>query len=95
MAQTTTKVVKLTTVGLFAAVIVTLLILDGAILRQGQIGFLSVLVYYAAFIFFGAIYWITAFVAGIRKSRLYEMVLTLAFAIAPQLLPIYGDMGPL
>lgn len=88
------KIVKLVAFGLFAIVVVTLLILDSAILLMGQIGFLTVLVYYFAFIVCGAVYWITAFVSGIKNSKWYEPVLTVAFAIAPLLLPVYGDMGP-
>ena len=95
MNQTIAKIVKLIAFGLFTAMIVTLLIIDGAILRHGQIGFLTVLIYYVTFIVCGAVYWITAFISGIRKSKWYELVLTLAFAIAPQMLPVYGDMGPL
>lgn len=52
------------------------------------------MVYYAALLIFGAIYWVAEVLYGAKARTLLELTLTIAFAIAPLTLTVYGDIGP-
>ena len=74
--------------------VIALLILDAAIVSSGQIGFLTLLLYYVAFVICAPVYWFAAVKSGIKKVRWFELALTIVFAVAPLTLRIYGYGGP-
>ena len=80
--------------GSFAICVVALLFLDPVIVSSGQIGFLTILMYYVALIVFGVIYWIIAIRSGIKTWIWLEILLTVAFIFAPLTLTMYGYGGP-
>ena len=94
MAQSGLSKTKLVSSSIFGTWVVALLILDTAIVSSGQIGFITVMLYYAAFVICATVYWIAAIKSGVRNLLLIELLITAVFAVAPLTLRMYGYGGP-
>ena len=94
MAKNGSSIARSVASWLFGLCVAALLIIDTAILSSGQIGFLSVLIYYAVFALCAAVYWIAEFKSPVVEWRWAKLALTAIFAFVPLALTIYGYEGP-
>ena len=94
MTQSGLSLTKLAASSTFGVCVVALLVLDTAIISSGQIGFITVMLYYAVFVTCATVYWIAAIKSGVDNLRLIELLFTAAFAVAPLTLRMYGYGGP-
>ena len=94
MANRGPSVAQIGALFVFALCVIALLVIDTAIVSSGQIGFLTVMLYYGAFVICAPVYWLAAVRSGMKKSRRFALTLTVIFAVAPLTLTTYGYGGP-
>ena len=79
---------------LLIAILATVLLMDGAILSQGQMGFLTPVLYYPVYVACAVLYWFGVYLSGHRRWTFVALAIWLILGAWPLLLPMYGFGGP-
>jgi len=78
----------------FLSIVIGLLVIDPAILSSGQIGFLTVIMYYAAYLVCMALYWGGSYLSGTWRNVKLSLLFWIACGGLPLFLSMYGYEGP-